>query len=78
MTRQNKLSHHKEVMSQHTCNCTAQKHITITNMFIKIADPQEQTIMAAENHESLFMLLWSPTSSQFAMSREILPSNLPR
>jgi hypothetical protein len=24
------------------------------------------------------MLLWSPTSSQFAMSREILPSNLPR
>lgn len=33
--------------------------------------------MAAENHESLFMLLWSPMASQLALSHEILPSNFP-
>lgn len=36
-----------------------------------------QTKMAAGNHESLYMLLWSPTASQFASSHETLPSNFP-
>lgn len=33
--------------------------------------------MVAENQESLFMLLWSPTASQFTSSHVILPSNFP-